>query len=71
MIDLGANINQVDHEGMCALKYAFDRNKDLNEIKRLISLGADINKKDNKGRNLLHYAINMSSASSDATFEIE
>ena len=66
----GANLNHVSKSGIFALKIALMR-RDNNEIKRLHSLGADINLKDHHQRNLLHFAINMSSSSSDATFETE
>lgn len=33
----------MDNRGMFAIKYAFNKNKDFNEIKKLVSLGADIN----------------------------
>lgn len=45
--------------------------RDMVQINKLLDREADINLIDNKGRNLLHYAINMSSASADATFEVE
>lgn len=70
MLDLGANINQMDKGGLFALKYALIRRED-EEIRKLVAAGADINKVDIKGRNLLHHAVNMSSATADATFETE
>lgn len=70
MIDLGANVNQMDTSGLFALKYALIRRQN-NSIQKLLDLGANINQVDNKGRNLLHHAINMSSATADATFETE
>lgn len=70
MLDLGANVNQMDTSGLFALKYALIRRQN-NSIQKLLDLGANINQIDNKGRNLLHHAINMSSATADATFETE
>lgn len=70
ILDLGANINQMDKGGLFALKYALIRRED-DEIRRLVTSGANINQVDNKGRNLLHHAVNMSSATADATFETE
>lgn len=70
LLDMGANINQMDQGGLFALKYALIRRQD-DEIKRLVSKGANINQIDNKGRNLLHHAVNMSSSTADATFETE
>ena len=52
------------------MKYALLRRQN-NEIDKLISKGGNVNQIDNKGRNLLHHAVNLSSASSDATFETE
>ena len=66
----GANIKAMSKAGVFVLKIALIRREDA-EIKRLVDLGADINQIDPKGRNLLHFAINMSSATADATFEIE
>lgn len=43
LLEFGANINSMDNRGMFAIKYAFNKNKDFNEIKKLVSLGADIN----------------------------
>ncbi len=70
MLDLGANVNQMDNSGLFALKYALIRRQNP-AIKKLLDYGANINQIDNKGRNLLHHAINMSSATADATFESE
>ncbi len=70
MLDLGANVNQMDTSGLFALKYALIRRQN-NSIQKLLDLGANINQIDNGGRNLLHHAINMSSATADATFETE
>lgn len=70
MVDLGANVNQMDTSGLFALKYALIRRQN-NAIQNLLNVGANINQIDNKGRNLLHHAINMSSATADATFETE
>lgn len=70
MLDLGANVNQMDASGLFALKYALIRRQNPS-IQKLLDLGANINQIDNKGRNLLHHAINMSSATADATFETE
>ena len=60
----------MDETGMNALKYAVIR-RNCEEIERLNQAGADVNLLDKKMRNLLHYAVNMSSASSDASFEVE
>ena len=71
MLSLGANVNQMDITGLFALKYALIR-RDNDTITTLVSTHhANINQIDPKGRNLLHHAINMSSASSDATFDSE
>ena len=70
MLDLGANVNQMDNSGLFALKYALIRRQNPS-IQKLLERGANINQIDNKGRNLLHHAINMSSATADATFETE
>ncbi len=70
MLDLGANVNQMDQSGLFALKYALIRRQNAS-IQKLLDNGANINQIDNKGRNLLHHAINMSSATADATFETE
>jgi uncharacterized protein len=70
MLDLGANVNQMDVSGLFALKYALIRRQN-SSIQQLLDKGANINQIDNKGRNLLHHAINMSSATADATFETE
>jgi hypothetical protein len=70
MLDMGANVNQMDVSGLFALKYALIR-RENNEIENLLDRGGNINQIDNKGRNLLHHAVNMSSATADATFETE
>ena len=70
MLDMGANVNQMDIGGLFALKYALIRRQN-NKIQELLDRGANINQIDNKGRNLLHHAINMSSSTADATFESE
>ena len=70
LLDLGSNINQMDKSGLTIIKYALIR-RDADEIQRLTKNGAEINQTDQKGRNLLHHAVNMSSASADASFEIE
>jgi len=70
LLGKGANINQVDKAGSFALKEACIRTNQP-EIEKLVQHGADINKRDHKNRNILHFAINQSSASSDATFEME
>ena len=66
----GANIKAMSKAGIYVLKIALIRREE-DEIKRLVKEGADINQRDQKDRNLLHFAINMSSATADATFEIE
>jgi ankyrin repeat protein len=66
----GANIKAMSKAGIYVLKIALIRREE-EEIKRLVKEGADINQRDQKERNLLHFAINMSSATADATFEIE
>ena len=70
MLDLGANVNQMDTSGLFALKYALIRRSE-EQLGILLEKGANINQIDNKGRNLLHHAINMSAATADATFETE
>lgn len=70
LLGLGADVNQMDESGLTALKYAVIR-RNVDEIARLHAAGAKINQLDKKRRNLLHYAVNMSSASSDASFEVE
>ena len=71
MLKLGADVNRMDSSGLFALKYALIR-RDGSSIDKLVKeYKADVNKVDNKGRNLLHHAVNMSSATADATFEIE
>ena len=70
MLDMGANICQMDDTGLYALKYALIR-RNNEEVSRLIERGAQINQLDHKNRNLLHHAVNMSSATADATFETE
>ncbi len=42
MVDLGANVNQIDVSGMFGLKYALIRRQN-SEIEKLISRGANIN----------------------------
>jgi ankyrin repeat protein len=70
-LNLGANVNQIDKAGLYALKYAMIR-RDQDEINCLVKdYGANINQIDGKGRNLLHHAVNLSSATADASFEIE
>ena len=70
MLDLGANVNQMDKSGLFALKYDLIR-RNMVGITNLLEKGANINQIDNRGRNLLHHAVNMSSATADATFETE
>jgi len=71
LLELGANVNQMDVTGLFALKYALIR-RDEKQIDMLVKeWKANVNQVDNKGRNLLHHAVNMSSASADATFESE
>jgi ankyrin repeat protein len=70
MLDLGANVDQMDNSGLYALKYALIR-RDNPGLQLLLDRGATIGKVDNKKRNLLHHAVNMSSATADATFETE
>lgn len=71
LLGLGANVNAMDASGLFALKYAVIR-REGPEIASLVGQhGADINQVDGHGRNLLHHAINMSSATADATFDIE
>lgn len=70
LLSKGANINAMSKVGVFALKMALIR-RNNEEIKTLVSRGADINQLDHLGRNLLHEAVKMSSATADATFEIE
>lgn len=64
-------MNQIDASGLFALKYALIR-RDREQIEKLIkTYNANVNQIDSTGRNLLHHAVNMSSATADATFEIE
>ena len=64
-------MNQIDASGLFALKYALIR-RDREQIEKLIkTYNANVNLIDSTGRNLLHHAVNMSSATADATFEIE
>jgi ankyrin repeat protein len=71
LLQLGANVNQIDSSGFFALKYAMVRRND-NEINKLVKEHkANINQIDGKGRNLLHHAVNLSSATADASFDTE
>ena len=71
LLDLGANVNQMDASGLFALKYALIR-REGDSIRELVQhYKADINWLDGKKRNCLHHAVNMSSATADATFETE
>jgi len=70
LLPLGADINAIDENGMYALKYAL-KSRQNEQITELVNLGADVNLTDIKGRNLLHHAVNMSSATSDVTFDTE
>jgi len=71
LLKLGANVNQIDASGMYALKYALIRRSGP-QIEKLYRIyKANVNLLDKKGRNLLHHAVNLSSATADATFEIE
>ena len=71
LLAMGSNVDQMDASGFTALKYAVIR-RSVPEINSLVSdHGAKINIVDHQGRNLLHHAVNLSSATADATFEVE
>jgi ankyrin repeat protein len=71
LLQLGANVNQMDASGFYALKYAMVRRTDKEILKLVNEHNANVNQVDSHGRNLLHHAVNLSSATADATFDTE